>query len=425
MDQKLYDFLVKYNLRQADLDEAQALEAIRNTMEASNEDETVISGFIAEVESSNGLNEPQAILITDTNRIIFNPKASYPIPFINLSDIERVDIGEKDNSVIIKTPEAELVVNALDNEGAEALVDTLYSVLSNIVDEDRLDQIFEVPEEELYEEDEEIPALTEVTEQQENNIPEITTPEAELVNDDTMMHTTPVDKIDSTSQESTTTQAVAKEKTPFDFKKLLNNKPLLYVLIGVGVILVAFILYFVISLFSSNQAVKHQAEELVGIYNEIDDVYFQARDLEARGAGGSTPEEWEALENQSSNIQDELNNIDFTDETNNLYQALYFYNESLNTALYYGRQFASTGNQLQGNTLSARLDSAYQSRLSALNFIENDFPDLLDRITNETDLSEADVNYPNKDYIDEKINEANSLPTDNIVDIQNSKGSDE
>lgn len=415
MDQELYAFLEKYNLIQADLTKEEALETINKIIETLNEGESAVTGFISNIGTPNGPKEAQVVLLTDSNRAVINTKNGNKT--FDILDIKKVDSGEGENEhiVTIELPNDQIILENYDGEGADAVSDILYAVISNLVDEGKLDEIFGI-------EEEEIPEVTVTTVEETPREKPRAEAEGKKASEEDV-----INKIDKTTSNSFKEHEATKGETAQETtkKKFNLNKPALYTIIAVGVVLVGILLFYLISNFTANSAAKEQATELVNIYNQTNDIYFSARDLQALGQEGSSPEEWQNLENLSNEVQDALNSIDYTDETNSIFQALYFYNETLNTALYYGRQYASTANQLQGNTLNARLDDANASRLEVYAMIEESFPELIDLITVPVDMNEESVNYPQKDLVDQLQEEANSTPSEGAANRENTKSSNE
>lgn len=466
MSIQLYDFLNNYNLIQATLDSSEAQEKIAQALNQLSENENVLTGFIACLNREN-TSSNHAFLITDNRRFLISPIDETVIEPLGLDSIDLIEVDEADKNynVNLHLGDQILKLNTLNDEGADSINDALYSALSELLPNDKVSKIFDletfteeietIPEDLNIETDfiidsdnqaskktstenktiEDKPATNSVPESfldieignEESENPEDISDFKSFEDLSSSINTTPESSY-STSGETGPQTSSAKESTQ---KKSSDNgkKPLnmqaIFITGGIILVIAIALGFFIFSGFSEESSANRDAKELVSIFNDIDSIYFQAVEYQEAGANGSTAEDWQELDNDAIEIQNDLNNFKTNDISDPLYQAIYFYNDALMTALYYGQSFATTGNELQKTTLEQRLNSAYQNRLAVLSLIDSSFPDLLDDVDNPVVLNEENISFPQKAEVERLLEENNTQPSGADLYKENTESSDE
>lgn len=423
---ELLNFLKEYNLIQADINDETALEYLNELFNQLNE-EDLLSGFIAKLNTGDDV-EDRLFIITQDNKLYSYPENQNFQNGINLENTKSIKYNEdNDNEILLDVGGKIYTIGALNEEGRESLNDSLYSSLSEILPEDKVNAIFDETSE--YNDDEPVD-IVEATVVEE--------PEVETDNSDNSLITfTTSNEIAPVSQETKPVKKTTEkpEKSPekdnnkkqFKIfgKEISLSKPVLYTICGIGILALILIVGLIWTTVSNHSQNQNQGKELINYLNELDDIYYTAREYQANGRESATVEDWQDLENRAQDIMNQLVEFKNNDLTSELKFDLTSYCDSLLAALYYGKTYTTTGNSLQESSLESTLSGAYSYRLQAIYQIDTNFPNLKDTLTNPTDLDEDEAAYPQKEEILQKEAEANSKPTDNIVEQENSKSSNE
>ncbi len=412
---QLYDFLLENQLVTPNISEVESLELLENAINTLDEDENILTGFIVD----EGDEQSKAYIFSNRSELKTNTGD------IILADSINSIENSSDTEVSIKTTGGELVINGVTPDRANAISDALFTALSEVYPQDRVNDIFSLEPDDVIVDEEEFDKLPEESSET-IELDEI--PENEIIPQNNYLDTTPsdtdLDNIDFKSSETPVliTNVDKEEPEILDKKKVNFNKPLMYILGAVFIVIIGVVAYFAVTSIMSSNASNQKAEELVNYLNRIDAVYYQAEEYVNAGIGGSTVDNWSQLNTEAVAIQEEMYNFEPTEKIDDLYQSVYFYNDALITALYYGQSAASSGNQGQLEICKQRLENAYQNRLAALEFLDENYPNLYENLEHATDLDEEDLGY-NSDEVEQLINEANSKPSNEAS--ENSKSSNE
>lgn len=423
---ELYNFLKQHELIQSSINEDTAIDYLKKLGQKLSSNEELISGFFIDVLDTSL--QSKLFYVTSTQKLLSYPETDSFPSSLNINDINIIELEA--NEIVINTDSHNYILQAPDSNGADIVNDALYSSFAEFFDDEKLDDIF--GEEDFDDEDEELIIPEEPIEEKTK-----VSPKTEDVQNDNISFTTGNNSSNVTSNEGidknkkilndSSESSNNKIKPTSDSKAIKGklNKPTLYVLIGVGVLLVALVAGFLINNVVSNSRDKQKADDLVNYFNELDVLFDQAKEYQEKGRDGVTVEDWQALEERATEIDDELISYEPSENLEDFYQALYFYNDSLLKAIYYGKNYVSTGNALQQSSLDTNMNITERYRIAALDQLGLAYPELVDQITDEDYHNGSVATYPAKDEVDALEAEANSKPSEGAANRENSKSSNE
>ncbi len=437
-NKELYDFLNNYNLIQTDLSEDEIIESLDNIFKKLNENENFLTGFfVNEQENEN----PTVFFVSDKNRLISYPENENIPSEIDITEIDSVNT--EGNKINLNIKDETYTLHAKDNEGAEVIEDALYSSFSELLNEEQIDRVFEtekfVDEDNIeandkelevseVEEIEEEPQLPDVVQNDlipvENEAPEqvvFTTSEAAAL--PAPEDASSVSEINFNEKGTGIVQNNRPEKRNFKIfgKEFSISRKAMLISGGIIIAVVACLLIYLATVFFQQHQKQEELSGIVAYYNEIDNYYQEAVELANKGTDGVTADQWGNIETEATDMETTLNDYEVNEDDDRLYQEVYFFNESIITAAYYGRNYVNTGNALFKSSLDTNLGIAKQYRLSVLSSIEKNYPDLIDKL--DRPLTDEEAASVNPQEVIDKNNEMNSKPSEGALNRENSKSS--
>ena len=391
-NKELYDFLNNYNLIQTDLSEDEINESLDSIFKKLNENENFLTGFfVNEQENEN----PTVFFVSDKNRLISYPENENIPSEIDITEIDSVNT--EGNKINLNIKDKTYTLHAKDNEGAEVIEDALYSSFSELLNEEQIDKVFET--EKFVDED---------------NI------EAK---DKELEDASSVSEINFNEKGTGIVQNNRPEKRNFKIfgKEFSISRKAMLISGGIIIAVVACLLIYLATVFFQQHQKQEELSGIVAYYNEIDNYYQEAVELANKGTDGVTADQWGNIETEATDMETTLNDYEVNEDDDRLYQEVYFFNESIITAAYYGRNYVNTGNALFKSSLDTNLGIAKQYRLSVLSSIEKNYPDLIDKL--DRPLTDEEAASVNPQEVIDKNNEMNSKPSEGALNRENSKSS--